>query len=69
MGIVLSLSVSARAQNIESASITELFTIANRYLAQEDYRGAIPVLREVVRRTGELTDINGKPPHKIVDSS
>ena len=59
MGIVLSLSVSARAQNIESASITELFTIANRYLAQEDYRGAIPVLREVVRRTGELTDING----------
>ena len=57
--MALSTSVSVYAQNIESASISELFTIANRYLAQEDYRGAIPVLREVVRRTGELTDING----------
>ena len=39
IGMALSTSVSVYAQNIESASISELFTIANRYLAQEDYRG------------------------------
>ena len=50
----------ASAQDYATMGITDVVTSADRMLQRGEYRGAIPALEEVIRRTRDLTDAQGK---------
>ncbi|NNJ70375.1 MAG: tetratricopeptide repeat protein, partial [Kiritimatiellales bacterium] len=54
--VVLMAAGVVNAQDYSSAGTSEVISTADRLLQRGDYKGAIPALREVIRRTGELTD-------------
>lgn len=63
MGMALSIIVmsgTALAQNYSSMSITDVLASADRRLQEKNYAEAIPALLEVLNRTENLSDPQGK---------
>ncbi len=48
------------AQDYASMGISDLVGTADRMLQRGDYSGAIPALKEVINRTGGMTDLSGR---------
>ncbi len=51
---------AATAQDYSTMGITDVVASADRMLQRGDYRGAIPALEEVIKRTEPLTDPQGQ---------